>query len=45
MHRGDCWDSGKRAAPVTADQARDALVQGVRACLHCRPDTALGLLD
>ncbi len=45
VHRGDCWDPGKRTVGVTEDQAREALQQQVRACSKCRPDTALGMFD
>lgn len=45
VHRGDCWDRGKRCAPATRSQALDALRQQVPACSKCRPDTALGLLE
>ncbi|MFE7965379.1 DUF6233 domain-containing protein [Streptomyces cellulosae] len=34
-----------RCRPATRDQAVDALRRGVPACTHCRPDTAVGLLD
>ncbi|MGW1596685.1 DUF6233 domain-containing protein [Streptomyces sp. NPDC002343] len=34
-----------RCRPATRQQARDALLQHVPACDHCRPDTALGLLE
>ncbi|MEU8032952.1 DUF6233 domain-containing protein [Streptomyces sp. NPDC049099] len=34
-----------RAAGATRQQALEALRQQGRACVHCRPDTALGLLD
>ncbi|MFE7400654.1 DUF6233 domain-containing protein [Streptomyces sp. NPDC057557] len=30
---------------VTREQALQALVAGVRACTHCRPDTELGILE
>ncbi|MEU6387900.1 DUF6233 domain-containing protein [Streptomyces sp. NPDC046939] len=44
VHAGHCHMAGKRSRPLTADQARDALHNGpVPACVHCRPDTALGL--
>ncbi|MFF4849459.1 DUF6233 domain-containing protein [Streptomyces sp. NPDC001194] len=33
----------KRCAPIDTDQARRALVEGIPACPHCRPDTALGM--
>ncbi|MEV0982475.1 DUF6233 domain-containing protein [Streptomyces sp. NPDC049915] len=47
MHTGDCWAATKsgRCHPATHAQALEALRQQVPACAHCRPDTALGLLD
>ncbi|MER5871960.1 DUF6233 domain-containing protein [Streptomyces sp. NPDC002044] len=45
VHAGGCWDTGKRSAPATADQIRALLAEGVPACTHCRPDTALGVLE
>lgn len=45
VHAGDCWDAGSRCHPVDRDTARRALAGGVEACTHCRPDTALGVLD
>ncbi|MFF4645005.1 DUF6233 domain-containing protein [Streptomyces sp. NPDC001389] len=45
VHVGDCWDTRTRCKPATADVARRALAEGVEACTHCRPDTALGVLD
>ncbi|MEW2415267.1 DUF6233 domain-containing protein [Streptomyces sp. NPDC046866] len=45
VHVGTCWDASKRCRPASADQARQALVDGVEACPHCRPDTELGVLD
>ncbi|XVV35016.1 DUF6233 domain-containing protein [Streptomyces sp. CA-100214] len=45
VHRGDCWDPGKRRVGVSAEQAREALRQQVRACSKCRPDTALGMFE
>ncbi|NXY93483.1 hypothetical protein HYE82_03480 [Streptomyces sp. BR123] len=45
VHVGGCWDASKRCHPATVDQARQALVGGVEACPHCRPDTELGVLD
>jgi hypothetical protein len=46
VHRGDCWNVGKRSRGVDRDQAVRALTEGgVPACSHCRPDTELGLLD
>ncbi|GAA0501064.1 DUF6233 domain-containing protein [Streptomyces olivaceiscleroticus] len=43
VHTGDCGMSGKRPRPVTRDQARNALAEGVEPCGMCRPDTALGI--
>lgn len=45
VHRGDCWDPGKRRVPATREQALDALRQQVPACSRCRPDSALGFLE
>src|SRR4051794_4111499 len=47
VHTGECWAAAKsgRCHPVTRQQAFEALRQQVPACIHCRPDTALGILD
>lgn len=45
VHTGDCWDPGKRCAPITREQAVDALRNQVAACSKCRPDTALKMLE
>ncbi|MFD4135306.1 DUF6233 domain-containing protein [Streptomyces goshikiensis] len=45
VHTGDCWDTGKRCAPAAPEQVRLLLAEGVAACIHCRPDTALGVLE
>ncbi|MFD7099263.1 DUF6233 domain-containing protein [Streptomyces xanthophaeus] len=45
MHAGNCWDTGNRCTPASAEQIRELLTQGVAACIHCRPDTALGVLE
>ncbi|WP_445270422.1 DUF6233 domain-containing protein [Streptomyces sp. DSM 41634] len=45
VHTGDCWDTGNRCAPATAEQIRRLLTEGVPACTYCRPDTALGMLE
>ncbi|MEW1639491.1 DUF6233 domain-containing protein [Streptomyces sp. NPDC093801] len=45
VHVGDRWDTRTRCKSATADVARRALAEGVEACTHCRPDTALGVLD
>ncbi|MEU3412054.1 DUF6233 domain-containing protein [Streptomyces sp. NPDC006658] len=47
VHTGDCWAAAKsgRGRPATRQQARDALLRHVPACVHCRPDTALGIFE
>lgn len=45
VHVGGCHMAGKRSVPVAREQARQALTAGVDACPHCRPDTALGVLE
>lgn len=47
VHTGDCWAATKsgRCRPATRQQAIDALRRQVSPCIHCRPDTALGILD
>lgn len=45
VHAGGCWDTRSRCLPADRDTARRALADGVEACTHCRPDTALGVLD
>ncbi|MGA5416596.1 DUF6233 domain-containing protein [Streptomyces pseudogriseolus] len=47
VHVGDCWAAAKsgRCRPASREQVVEALRHGVVACVHCRPDTALGLLD
>ncbi|MEU9480765.1 DUF6233 domain-containing protein [Streptomyces sp. NPDC048191] len=47
VHTGECWAAAKsgRCRPVSREQALDALRQNVPPCVHCRPDTELGLLD
>ncbi|MEU9237237.1 DUF6233 domain-containing protein [Streptomyces subrutilus] len=45
MHAGDCWGTGHRCAPATPEQTRRLLAEGVPAYIHCRPDTALGVLE
>ncbi|MFF7098491.1 DUF6233 domain-containing protein [Streptomyces rubradiris] len=45
--QSDCWAAAKsgRCRPATRQQARDALLQHILACVHCRPDTALSILE
>ncbi|MEU9087949.1 DUF6233 domain-containing protein [Streptomyces sp. NPDC048357] len=45
VHTGDCRDTGNRCVPADADQIRQLLTQGMPACIHCRPDAALGVLE
>ncbi|MER5728899.1 DUF6233 domain-containing protein [Streptomyces sp. NPDC002138] len=45
VHAGDCWATGKRCVPASAEQLRELLTRGVPACIRCRPDTALGVLE
>ncbi|MEV0982355.1 DUF6233 domain-containing protein [Streptomyces sp. NPDC049915] len=47
MHVGDCWAAKKsgRCRPVTRKQAVQALLHQVPPCVHCRPDTELGVLE
>ncbi|MEU5367357.1 DUF6233 domain-containing protein [Streptomyces sp. NPDC005925] len=47
VHTGECWAAARsgRCRPATRQQVLDALRQQVPACTHCRPDTALGILD
>jgi tellurite resistance protein len=47
VHTGACWAAAKsgRCRPATRQQALEALRQQVPACVHCRPDTVLGILD
>ncbi|MFJ3184424.1 DUF6233 domain-containing protein [Streptomyces sp. NPDC086796] len=43
VHAGHCYSIGKRRRPITREQALRLLAEGTRACVHCRPDTELGL--
>ncbi|MFI1701981.1 DUF6233 domain-containing protein [Streptomyces bobili] len=45
LHAGDCWNAGKRSKGIDRSAALRSLAEGVAACPHCRPDTALGVLD
>ncbi|MFE5111440.1 DUF6233 domain-containing protein [Streptomyces sp. NPDC056663] len=44
IHVGGCYTAGKRQRVITREQARAALADGMRPCIHCRPDTELGVL-
>ncbi|MFJ6889870.1 DUF6233 domain-containing protein [Streptomyces californicus] len=41
VHRGDCWARGTALRPVSAEEARAALAEGVQPCEVCRPDRVL----
>ncbi|MFD3495765.1 DUF6233 domain-containing protein [Streptomyces sp. NPDC058690] len=41
VHVGGCYAAGKRQRVISREQA---LADGIRACIHCRPDTELGVL-
>ncbi|WP_308287150.1 DUF6233 domain-containing protein [Streptomyces liliiviolaceus] len=43
VHAGHCYAIGKRRRPVSRDEARRLLAEGLRACSHCTPDTTLDI--
>ncbi|MDT0567893.1 DUF6233 domain-containing protein [Streptomyces sp. DSM 3412] len=45
VHVGDCHMARGMRRGVDQAQARRALAEGVEACSHCRPDTALGIVE
>ncbi|MER6490144.1 DUF6233 domain-containing protein [Streptomyces griseorubiginosus] len=45
VHAGHCHMIGSRRRPVTRDEARRLLAEGLRACTHCQPDTPLHIID
>jgi hypothetical protein len=45
VHEGGCWNAGQRSKGVDRSTALRALVEGVAACPHCRPDNGLGYLE
>ncbi|WP_308461187.1 DUF6233 domain-containing protein [Streptomyces sp. Ru62] len=47
VHVGGCWAAKKsgRSRAATREQALDALRNRVPPCVHCQPDTALGIGD
>ncbi|MEU3990062.1 DUF6233 domain-containing protein [Streptomyces platensis] len=44
VHVGGCQTAGRRARPISRDQAMRALTEGLEPCGLCRPDTELGIL-
>lgn len=44
VHIGGCGAAGRRARPISREQAVRALTEGIEACDLCRPDTELGIL-
>lgn len=46
VHTGECWRSDFRMRPLTREQALEAITRrGLEACIMCRPDAQLGVLD
>ncbi|MGW5122952.1 DUF6233 domain-containing protein [Streptomyces sp. NPDC004069] len=45
VHVGGCRMAGRWQRGAPREVALRALVEGVPACPHCRPDTELGILD
>ncbi|MFH8939478.1 DUF6233 domain-containing protein [Streptomyces griseosporeus] len=45
VHAGDCHMAGSRRRPVSRDEARRLLSDGLRACTHCQPDATLRIID
>lgn len=45
VHAGHCHMIGSRRRPVSRDEARRLLTDGLRACTHCQPDTQLHIID
>ncbi|MFJ9105645.1 DUF6233 domain-containing protein [Streptomyces sp. NPDC102405] len=45
VHAGTCHMIGSRRRPVSRDEARRLLTEGMRACTHCHPDTQLHIID
>jgi hypothetical protein len=45
VHAGHCHMIGSRRRPVSRDEARRLLADGLRACTHCQPDTQLHIID
>ncbi len=45
VHEGGCWNIGGRHKGIDRSTALRALTEGVPACPHCRPDSALGYLE
>ncbi|MFL4491598.1 DUF6233 domain-containing protein [Streptomyces sp. VTCC 41912] len=44
VHVGGCRTAGRRARPISREEAMRALAEGVDPCALCRPDTELGIL-
>ncbi|WUQ66997.1 DUF6233 domain-containing protein [Streptomyces canus] len=45
VHAGTCHMIGSRRRPVSRDEARRLMTEGLRACTHCQPDTQLHIID
>lgn len=44
VHVGGCGTAGRRARPISREQAIRALTDGLEPCALCRPDSELGIL-
>ncbi|MEU3407689.1 DUF6233 domain-containing protein [Streptomyces sp. NPDC006670] len=40
-----CRDTANRCSPLSTEEARRALAEGVPGCPQCRPHVALGVLE
>ncbi|MFB6560237.1 DUF6233 domain-containing protein [Streptomyces sp. NPDC056400] len=45
VHIGNCRDTRSRYLPVERGDTHRTLADRMEACLQCRPDSTLGLLD
>ncbi|WP_406102717.1 DUF6233 domain-containing protein [Streptomyces canus] len=45
VHADTCHMIGSRHRPVSRDEARRLLTEGLHACTHCQPDTQLHIID
>nr|WP_237557731.1 DUF6233 domain-containing protein [Streptomyces sp. SID5470] len=45
VHAGTCHMIGSRRRPISRDEARRLLADGLRACTHCQPGTQLHIID
>ncbi|MEU9175117.1 DUF6233 domain-containing protein [Streptomyces sp. NPDC048420] len=45
VHNGACHMIGSRRRPISRDEARRLLADGLRACTHCQSDAELHIVD